>query len=307
VPVIAFKCRLLSPFHTAGERYSNVQTCAPYVLGSTLRGAMLSHIVRRLCPAEQFELLLCDNPGYHAECPGPCGAKPLFDVSKTRFSFGRFPDDRPPRAFRSRVAIDRERCSVAEGALLQFEVIPPVSDGRADTTFTFEVETTDESLSELVISAARWAGEAGVGAFRNEGYGRFTVEDARAGFAPAPQRALPAGTHRLEVETPYVLPGLPFGEAAIKRDLDRLLGDAWSADHLEEARVEEANLGYIGRWCYEDDLRHTRAVALPGSALTIHVRCDLVADQVARIQRGLGEWAEVGFGRFKIAVGVGPD
>lgn len=305
--LITFTCRLVSPLHTAGERYSNVQTCAPYVLGSTLRGAMLGHIIRRLCPAEHFESLLGDNPGYHARCAGPCGAKPLFDPARTRFSFGRFPDDRPPRAFRSRVAIDRERCSVAEGALLQFEVISPVSSTGEGTCFNFEVEIPDESLTELAIDAARWAGEAGIGAFRNEGYGRFTVEDARPGFTPAPQQALRVGAYRLAVDTPYVLPGLPFGEAAIRGDLDRVGGDGWSAEWLDAVRVEEANLGYIGRWCYEDGQRHTRAVALPGSALTIHVKADLPADQAARIQRGLGEWAEVGFGRFRIADGAGPD
>ena len=298
MPVIAFNCRLVSPLHTAGERYSNVQTCAPYVLGSTLRGAMLSHIVRRLCPAEHFESLLCDNPGYHAQCPGPCGAKPLFDSARTRFSFGRFPDDRPPRAFRSRVAIDRERWSVAEGALLQFEVIPPSERDGKPTCFEFQVEVPDDVPAALVREAVTWAGEAGIGAFRNEGYGRFTVEDTPAGFTAAPQQALPAGRYRLEVETPYVLPGLPFGEAALRGDLDSLLGDAWSANHLEEVRVEDANLGYVGRWCYEDGRRHTRAVALPGSVLSIGVKSDIDGSQATRILRGLGEWADVGFGRF---------
>jgi hypothetical protein len=303
--LITFKCRLVSPLHTAEERYSNVQTCAPYILGSTLRGAMLSHIIRRLCPAEHFERLLGDNPDYHAKCPGPCGAKSLFDSTQTRFSFGRFPEDRPPRAFRSRVAIDRARFSVAEGALLQFDVIAPAGAGDGQAQFSFEVETADEFPADLLYDAARWAGEMGVGAFRNQGYGLFVV-DGRPEVASLPaHEILPPGEYRLEVDTPYVLPPeLPFGHASIRHDLGRSFGEDWFDQHIGSVKVEEVNLGYVGRWCYEDGKRHTRAVALPGSALRLSVTCELAAADATKLVRGLGEWAEVGFGRFTVAAAL---
>jgi hypothetical protein len=303
MPLITFKCRLVSPLHTAAERYSNVQTCAPYLLGSTLRGAMLGQIIRRRCPAEHFHQLMGDNPGYHAKCPGPCGARPLFDPTRTRFSFGRFPRDNPPRAFRSRVAIDRERGSVARGALLQFEIIPlSERDGRP-TCFDFEVEVPDDVPAELVREAVTWAGEAGVGAFRNQGFGRFIVEGTPAIAEPAADGARPPGTYLLTCDTPYVLPpGLPFGETSLRGDFDARLGAGWSNHHLGPVKVKEANLGYVGRWCYESDEaeRQTRAVALPGSLLSVAVTSEITPEDAARMLRGIGQWAEFGFGRFTI-------
>jgi len=301
MPLITFKCRLGSPLHTAAERYSNVQTCAPYILGSTLRGAMLGQIIRRKCPPEHFERLMANNPGYHAECPGPCGAKSLFDFALTRFSFGRFPHDDPPRAFRSRVAIDRARGSVAEGALLQFEVITPTDSKSNPVCFTFEVETADESLNGLIREAMAWAGEAGIGAFRNQGFGRFVVEDVSMSATPPAEKAMsPDDKYLLTADTPYVLPAGQSFDEAFRSDLDRLLGSEWSEHHLGEVKVQEANLGYVGRWRYEGEKpgRETRAVALPGSTLLIEVTSEIPAEQTSRMLRGIGDWAEVGFGRF---------
>ncbi len=300
MPLITFKCRLASPLHTAAERYSNVQMCAPYVLGSTLRGAILGQIIRRRCPPEHFDLLMANNPGYHAECPGPCGAKSLFDSALTRFSFGRFPSDDPPRAFRSKVAIDRARWSVAESALLQFEVITPTDPEGNPVCFSFEVETTDESLNDLIREAVVWAGETGIGAFRNQGFGQFVVEDTSTSSVPPAEEAMPGGKHRLAVETPYVLPeGQSFDEA-FRGDLAKLLGAEWLDHHLGDVQVQEANLGYVGRWCYEGEKprRKTRAVALPGSTLMIAVNSNIPAEKTTRMLRGIGEWADVGFGRF---------
>jgi len=303
VSIIAFTCRFISPFHTAGERYSNVQVCAPYVLGSTLRGAMLSQIIQRLCPEEPFGQLLEDNPAYHARCPGPCGAQALFDGKQTRFSFGEFRPEARARIFRSRVAIDRERLSVAEGALLQLDAVPGCrEEGKdgADSRFIFEVETPSEGLIPTVVEAAEWAGDAGIGAFRNEGYGRFVVEKHPVSSGEPDSPGWPAGELYLEARTPYVLGKLSFGEEAFRRDLGAIFDNDWCDAHLGPVSVATVNLGYIGRWCYEDGKRHVRAVALPGSALKVTFKQGVCPDDVHRLLRGIGEWENTGFGRWRV-------
>lgn len=301
--IIAFICRFVSPFHTAGERYSNVHVCAPYVLGSTLRGAMLGQIIQRSCPEEHFARLLEKNPDYHSECPGPCGAKDLFCPTRTRFSFGEFDPEARPRIFRSRVAIDRERFSVAEGALLTFDAVPGARENgehAAGSRFRFEVEVTSPELVDLVKETAIWAGEAGVGAFRNQGYGRFVVEGCQSVCPEAPSLSSTPDQHRLRVRTPWVLGDLSFGEDAFRRDLSVLFGEDWCDTHFDHAAVTDANLGYIGRWCYEDGKRHVRAVALPGSALALTFNTQVSADDVQRLLRGIGEWSDMGFGRWSL-------
>jgi len=301
VLLITFTCRLASPLHTAGERYSNVQTCAPYVLGSTLRGALLGQIIQRRCAEDHFAELLQDNPGYHQRCPGPCGARPLFDPTQTRFSFGEFADDARARIFRSRVAIDRSSFSVAEGALLQLDAVPG-SRGEgtqaASSRFAFEVEVPSAELLDTVREAASWAGEMGIGAFRNEGYGRFVVEKDEVSSDEPSGPGWPRGARTLEVRTPYVLGKEPFGEEALREGLTSAFGEGWCEQHLECASVRQVHLGYIGRWCYEDGNRHVRPVALPGSMLEVTFKQDVCPADAHRISRGIGEWEHIGFGRW---------
>ncbi len=303
MPIIELTCRLISPFHTAGERYSNVHVCAPYILGSTLRGAVLGQIIQRRCEGEHFDRLVVCNPGYHADCPGPCGAKPLFDRAQTRFSFGEFDDEARTRIFRSRVAIDRATFSVAEGALLQLDAVPGSRQGGENgdgSRFAFEVEVPSPDLVGLVREAAEWAGEMGIGAFRNQGYGRFVIENHCAAAAPCPVEGWPADEVRLVVKTPYVLGDTSFGREGFLRDAARACGQEWCEAHLGDVSVAHVALGYIGRWCYEDGKRHVRAVALPGSALRVEVKQPVSPDDAQRLRRGIGDWEDVGFGRWEV-------
>jgi len=302
VPILEFRCRFISPFHTAGERYSNVNVCAPYVLGSTLRGAILGQTIRRRCPEEAFAQLLSDNPAYHDRCPGPCGAQLLF-TEQTRFSFGEFPEDARTRIFRSRVAIDRERFSVAEGALLTFDAVPGERDQdreAPDSRFTFEVEVPSGDLVGLVTEAASWAGDAGIGAFRNQGYGRFVVEKHEEKPDEPTEPGWPENEEVvLEVRSPFVLGAHQFGPDAFLQGLSCRFDEDWCEAHFGGAAIQQVHLGYIGRWCYEDGKRHVRAVALPGSALKVTFRQPVSAGDASRILRGLGEWNHMGFGWWR--------
>jgi hypothetical protein len=246
------------------------------------------------------------NPCYHLRCPGSCGAKALF-TKETRFSFGEFDKEARARIFRSRVAIDRERFSVAERALLTFDAVPGArvaGEKTQDSRFTFEVEVPPDDLAlvELVKQAAVWAGEAGIGAFRNQGYGRFVVECPTKVSPDEPTELGWAANQEivLEARTPFVLKEKQFGPEAFRQALSCKLGEDWCKTHFGDAPIEQVHLGYVGRWCYEDEKRHVRAVALPGSALKVTFNKCVSSTDAHHILRGLGEWEEVGFGRWEV-------
>ena len=136
---LLFRCRLLSPFHTTRQEYAGLWKCAPFVLGSTLRGALLSHLV-----TTHYDDAAIQAGTYQTE-----GIVAPFFASPPRiyFSFGHFLDEvgRGLEAH-TRIAIEREHGSVAEGALLSVEAV------SAGTEFTFEVLLSydDGALARLV-------------------------------------------------------------------------------------------------------------------------------------------------------------
>ena len=93
---------------------------------------------------------------------------------------------------------------------------------------------------------------------------------------------------------------LSLGEEAFRRDLGAIFGNDWCDAHLGPVSVAAVNLGYIGRWCYEDGKRHVRAVALPGSALKVAFKQGVCPADVHRLLRGIGEWENTGFGRWRV-------
>jgi hypothetical protein len=144
----------------------------------------------------------------------------------------------------------------------------------------------------------------GIGAFRNQGFGRFAVEKTETKTELPVNGPLAPGKHLFLADTPYVVPsGQALGQACLERDLDALFAKGWSDLYLRTISVQAANLGYVGRWCYESSegsKRHTRLAALPGSALCVEIAQEIPAADAARLLRGMGEWAEVGFGRWAV-------
>lgn len=317
MPRYRFTCRFISPFHTSQRDYGNLATCAPFVLGSTLRGAVLGQAIQRTC--QRFnDLMTAEVPAdFHARCEGPCGLRELF-LPTTRFSFGQFPPDAPPPGVRTRVGMDRESWKAADGALLYAEVMLEGKSGDGDGgLFTFTIDAPEgaaKALPELVA----WAGEAGVGRFRNLGYGRFVVEKAAVEEWQPPAAAdLTTWTLR----TPYVLRGeredkshvtlLPV-EASVKQDLVQALGEEWQ--HLVELElVEYLGISYVYRWVFDRPLkeehrlsgrRDCRAVLPAGTGIRLKLAPEADAQALAPVWRdGLGEWRECGFGEWE-PVGV---
>jgi hypothetical protein len=72
-PTLEFRCRFTSAFHTSEQNYSNLYTCAPYILGTTLRGAVLRALIDTDCSGQQLQ----NEPTFHNLCGPTCQVKPL--------------------------------------------------------------------------------------------------------------------------------------------------------------------------------------------------------------------------------------
>jgi hypothetical protein len=308
-----FRCHLTSPFHTTRQEYASLWKCAPFVLGSTLRGALLSCLV-----TTHYDDAAIQAGTYQTE-----GIVAPFFVSPPRayFSFGRFPD-KVERQMEShtRIAIKREHGSVAGGALLSVEVVP------AGTSFVFDVLLPDDDgmLAWIVEEGMRQMTEmTGLGGLRSIGLGQFAIEEEK-GVTSLPLadhiadlRAhlplyLDEGPLRLTLTTPYVLADgqSPWDgdPAALAQRLERELAEAAQAAGVEVdpptiERVDAAlRPDFIGRWSFERGCRENRLVAWPDSTLTLHLSetGDLETALALAQAFGLGDWSEWGFGRFEV-------
>lgn len=307
--VLHFRCRLTSPFHTTRQEYANLWKCAPFVLGSTLRGALLSHLIVTHYDDVDIQAGAYETKGVVA----PFFASPPCAY----FSLGRFPDDvELQMESHTRITIERHRGSVAEGALLSIEAVP------AGTPFEFDtlLPGDDGTLAQLVERGVReMVGTVGIGGLRSIGLGQFAVEDIRPSSLPdhvdAVRLALPSplGQHmRLTFTTPYVLAD---GQSPWNGDLtelaQRLQGELQKAAHIAgvsapvvqqtDARIRP---DFVGRWSFEGECRENRLVAWPGSILRLQMdgSGDSTTTLAMALAFGIGEWAEWGFGRFEVAV-----
>jgi len=209
-----FHCRFLSPFHSSAHNFSNVSTCAAFVPGSALRGAVLRWLIDRHC-TEIDKLHEC-NPCYHRKCQADCPLKPLFaKETQLRCTFGRFDDGEGESASLTRVSLARDTRSAAEGGLWTAEV--------RYGSFTFGVRVPDDRLWPLLCEAVKGAGELGVGRNKSLGWGRFEVlsNDAR----PPAAAPTPAKVIHWRFTAPYVIrhpeTGDPFNKEPLQADLEK--------------------------------------------------------------------------------------
>lgn len=307
---LRYRCRLLSPFHTTRQEYAGLWKCAPFVLGSTLRGALLSHLV-----TTHYDDAAIRASVYQAEGV----VAPFFaDPPRAYFSFGRFPDEvERQMESHTRIAIERVHGSVAEGALLSVEVVP------AGTVFEFDVLLPDDdgTLARLVEEGVRqMAGTMGLGGLRSIGLGQFAVEEVTcrpladhvADLRVHLPLYLDEGPLRLTFTTPYVLAnGQSPWNGDPKALAQRLKGELAEAARVVGVEVDlpaieqvDAALrpDFVGRWSYERGCRENRLVAWPGSSLTLRLDKPGDLETVLALAQtfGLGDWSEWGFGRFEV-------
>jgi len=304
-PVMQFKCRLTSPFHSSEQNYSNLYTCAPYVLGTTIRGAVLRTLIDRHCKA--LEALQNDNPCYHKKCEHECPVKPLF-LEPTRFSFGMFEQKRSYQGMRTRVGINRSKFAAAEEALLSLEV--RYGDFCFKVMYPTLDATLEKELSQAVIETGQRLDDGGIGRLRSVGWGRYEVLSYGC-IAPEPVQG-GCRKYHFDFKTPYILEkeaqsgGIP--PDLLTGQLNEMLKTASlpvaDPDYSGEVKVVDVqahipNLSYLRRWSDERRRKENYVVANSGSKLTVTFD-DNVSEKALQLwEWGIGKFWYAGFGSFK--------
>lgn len=296
-PVMQFKCRLTSPFHSSDQNYSNLYTCAPYVLGTTIRGAVLRTLIDKHCNA--LEALQDDNPDYHEKCEHECPVKPLF-LEPTRFSFGMFEQKRSYQGMRTRVGINRSKFAAAEEALLSLEV--------RYGEFCFRVmyptldTTLEKELSKAVIETGRRLDDGGIGRLRSVGWGRYEVLSYGCIAPKTPEGG--CRKYYFDFKTPYILEKEAQSGEIPPDLLTRQLNEMLKTTSLQEVKVVDVqahilNLSYLRRWSDERRRKENYVVANSGSKLTVTFDDDVPEAALQLWEWGIGKFWYAGFGSFK--------
>jgi len=325
---VEFRCWLTSPFHTSRQKYANLTKCAPFIMGSTFRGAMLQYLIEAHCPQKRLAALKgMDDPtevtAYHVQCDLDCPVRPFFtEAERIWYSFAALPETAFGGA--TRIALSRRTGSVAEGAIFNVETVNP------GTPFTFEVFLFGEAVElmdtvrEAVEAVGQWKG---LGGYRSVGFGRFAVEgkpqvrdffEARIAQEWAEWPSPSDGAVDIEFRTPLVL-GEGFSTGGVSpeevahwlaREVHRTalaVGDEESSPPPIERVDFRIRPDFVGRFSYERGLRENRLVAWKESRMTLHLADGVQIDSeqlaIAAIL-GIGEWNRWGFGRFAL-VGLG--
>jgi hypothetical protein len=292
-----FKCKLTSPFHSSEQNYSNLYTCAPYVLGTTIRGAVLRTLIDKHCKA--LESLQDDNPGYHKKCEQDCPVRPLF-LAPTRFSFGMFDQKRAYQGMRTRVGINRNVFAAAEEALLSLEV----HYGE----FCFQVmyptldTTLEKELSMAVIETGQRLDDGGIGRLRSVGWGRYEV--LSYGCIPLEHREGGYQKYYFNFKTPYILEKEAQSGEIPPDLLTRQLNEMLKTTSLPDVKVVDVqahilSLSYLRRWSDERKQKENYVVAQSGSKLTVTFDDDVPEDALQLWEWGIGKFWYAGFGSFE--------
>jgi hypothetical protein len=320
---VTFGCRLTSPFHTARQTYANLAKCAPFILGSTIRGAVLKYLIEAHCPPDRIaDLRQLHEPeqvaAYHLACDRDCPARPFFQHPEhIWFTCAALDEEKFGSA--TRIALSRRTASVAEGAIFNVEMATP------GTEFAFEVfllgpaATLVGTVKDAVEAVGRWGG---LGGHRSIGFGRFELLDDQPqvdGFDDRITDELLSWPQASSSPTLVFLTPLVLGEEV---GLEKVTGEglaAWLATEIQRIawqvsggelpplpieRVDfQLKPEFVGRFSYERGLRENRLVAWQGSQMTLHLENGTALDSeqlaIAAVL-GIGEWNHWGFGRFRL-------
>lgn len=328
--VYSFSCQTTSLFHTSRQQYATLVKCAPFILGSTIRGAMLKGMIERNGCPHLTRLEVEKDSGkireIHLSCERKCPARPFFlSPPQTFFSFGEFEEinKKEKREFYSsstRIAINRGHNSVSEGAMEKIESILP------GTNFSFSITLFGECLEvgkEVEASIRMLADGTGLGRFRSIGYGQFKIVDIKERSFEEIFEEKREEIRKIEIEkkiqllftTPLVLGDgekihYPINE---KEVLGRKIGEDIKEgvngiiDEPAPFPIEgvEALIrpDFISRFSYESGMRENRLVAWSDSKIILFIDGlnERQLEQLAVASfLGIGDWREWGFGRFKV-------
>lgn len=318
--VLHFNAKTTSPFHSSRKEFANLLKSSSFILGCTIRGAILDYLIRVLCKEDLLNQLVRINmpheiAEFHRNCGKPCPIRYFFDEKPLIwFSFAEF--EQPIYTKITRIGMSRDTRSAAEGSIFNVEAICP------GTAFTFSVFLFGpaQEVESLVIDAVKQVGFLnGIGRCRSIGFGLFEVSNQvstdfeitvteRVGQFPPPSEKLV-----VTFETPFIL-GDAMAPVPIRDDL---LGSYLTAQICKVAstirkkemkpmhfRLVDARMHpeFIGRFSYERGLRENRLVAWPGSSIVLRIEGDQDTDQLSVASvLGIGPWNGWGFGRFSLS------
>lgn len=312
---ITFQCSLVSPFHTTQREYQNLLTCAPYVLGTTIRGAVLGYLIQKHCTVEKItQLEKTTDPGcilqIHRSCGEGCLLSQFFeeDTPNILFSFGEF--HRPEYLSRTRIALRRDFRNASEGAIANVECIQEGSE------FRFEVVLSDSlmDLEEEIAEAVRFVGEyIGIGRFKSVGLGRFKTEErTKEDVETLLERVkIPDSEIELVLRTPlvFMMRKMDCGVMAeqISNSFLQRFREISGRDSDKEVEIAELDIEmkpeFIHRHSLETSQVENRLVMDVGSKIRCVLpppgRQHLIQLKIAS-RFGIGDWRNCGFGRFHV-------
>lgn len=330
--LLRVKGKTTSPFHSTRQQYASLVQTAPFILGSTLRGALLSTMIRQIdCP--QWIRLKKETDSknisdIHTNCDISCSVKYFFLSYQIIFSFGLFnvdnklsEDNETLYQRTTRIAIERENNSVSEGAIVNIETILP------ETPFIFEIILLGDALNHrenIKRAILNMPLGEGIGRYRSIGFGQFqidTIEEFDLVEIIEQQLSDIKKVNgqkriRLILSTPLVLgdeKGMVFPFSNRKILIDRLSKEIKSKVEVI-TRKESTTISikdiemkitpdYIHRFSYEIQNKENRLVARAGSEVILHfedITTELYQQLAIASLIGLGEWSDWGYGRFKV-------
>lgn len=176
--VFHFDCKLESPFHTTQREYRNLLKCAPFIAGTSLRGAILKALIELNCKNDINKLKSLSSyqeiKKFHSNCREDCPVRCFFDTQKTNavFSCGTFNGD-PRYDLFTRIALTKDSQSVAEGMIANAECI------SSGVGFQFSISLFDDVIDTVdkLKNALDLASKNGIGRFKSIGFGRFKIKN----------------------------------------------------------------------------------------------------------------------------------
>ena len=316
--VFSFDCKLESPFHTTQREYRNLLKCAPFIAGTSLRGAILKALIELNCKNDINKLKSLSGyqeiKKFHSNCSENCPVGHFFDVQKTNavFSCGTLKEDSRYDLF-TRIALTKDNRSAAEGMIVNAECISSGVGFRFSISlFGDAIDTVDKLKNALDL-----ASQNGIGRFKSIGFGRFKIENI---VETEVEDLVYHEVDEIESENSRVEIGLetPFVFNNSKEAFDtKNLGDVFSAlfnrrynDLCVDGMVEPLSISstemrlipeYINRYSYEIGKKESRLSAgirsqfwLEFEEFTENAKSQLAIGSLF----GIGIWCNCGFGKF---------
>ena len=309
---IKFQCVCTSPFHTTQRKYQNLLKCAPYILGTTIRGSILGFLIQKYCTDEKIvKLKKMQNTEsivrFHRECKKECIVKEIYqNLDDIHCSFGEFQKKQFMTV--TRISLDRNNKISSEGSIVNVECVKERSEFNFEIILFENMMTFENEIKEAVEYVGKYFG---IGKFRSIGFGRFNVikvitEDL---------------THFLEYDnhnyidsnlisvfkTPFIFNIKSMNENILIEEICRSIYERYceiiqeKVDRKIKIRnlVVEMKPEFIHRYSLEQAKIENRLVMEAGSIFKYQIDNNKIQEQIQIASRfGIGEWRNCGFGRF---------